>query len=94
MQNKIKRKLLRNKGDRVRLQKYLKKSVDKEQNVVYNANSSKRTKRCTKEVEILKEVTLKELRLKKKMTQEQVAKKSRSHKGLYFNDGACKKKSK
>lgn len=42
---------------------------------MYNADSSKRTKRCTKEVEILKEVTLKELRLKNKMTQEQVAKK-------------------
>lgn len=54
--------------------KIQKKSVDKEHIVPYNTNI-KRTL-CTKEGGKMKELTFKELRLKKKLTQEQVAQKS------------------
>lgn len=60
--------------DLEKYKKILKKSIDKEHIVLYNANN-KRTI-CTKGDEVMKELTFKELRLKKKLTQEQVAEKS------------------
>ena len=54
--------------------KFLKKSIDKEHIVLYNANNERTI--CTKGDGMMRELTFKELRLKKNMTQEQVAEKS------------------
>lgn len=54
--------------------KKYKKSIDKEHIVLYNTNNERTI--STKGDETVEEITLKELRLKNKLTQEQVAKKS------------------